>query len=161
MPSPVGILKIVASESGIIAVLWENDKPSRVKLPNLSESSAHPILNRAVQQLGQYFAGTRTNFDLPIEMRGTQFQNKVWQALQTIPYGLTKSYGQIANQINQPSACRAVGMANGRNPISIIVPCHRVIGSSGQLTGFAGGLDVKARLLQLERRRIDASVATL
>jgi methylated-DNA-[protein]-cysteine S-methyltransferase len=108
----------------------------------------------AVDQLAEYFAGERTEFDLELDLRGTEFQRRVWNALLTIPYGETRSYGEIAEQIDASGAARAVGLANGRNPIAIIVPCHRVIGASGQLTGYAGGLDRKRALLELEKRRV-------
>lgn len=107
----------------------------------------------AVGQLGAYFAGELTSFDVDLELVGTEFQRRVWAALQTIPYGETRSYGEIAAQIDAPGASRAVGLANGRNPIGIIVPCHRVIGSSGSLTGYGGGLDRKRALLELEKTR--------
>jgi methylated-DNA-[protein]-cysteine S-methyltransferase len=107
----------------------------------------------AVRQLDEYFAGQRTEFDLDLDLAGTTFQRQVWAALQTIPYGETRSYGEIADQIGKPGAFRAVGLANGRNPIGIIVPCHRVIGASGSLTGYGGGLDRKQLLLDLEQER--------
>jgi methylated-DNA-[protein]-cysteine S-methyltransferase len=107
----------------------------------------------AVQQLEAYFAGERTDFDLELSLAGSEFQLRVWQALLTIPYGETRSYGEIAEQIGASGAARAVGLANGRNPIAIIVPCHRVIGASGSLTGYGGGLERKQSLLELERRR--------
>lgn len=107
----------------------------------------------AVEQLEAYFAGERTDFDLKLSLTGTEFQRRVWQALLTIPYGETRSYGEIAEQIGASGAARAVGLANGRNPIAIIVPCHRVIGASGSLTGYGGGLERKQSLLELERRR--------
>jgi len=150
--SPVGALKLVASDKGLAAILWENDSPRRVPLTGLVENDRHPVLLKAERQLEEYFAGSRQAFDLPLDMRGTTFQKDVWEALLAIPYGETRSYGQLAKQLGRPSASRAVGAANGRNPISIVVPCHRVIGSSGKLTGFAGGLDVKARLLDMERK---------
>ena len=105
----------------------------------------------AVEQLGRYFAGELTEFNFPLALEGTEFQREVWAALQTIPYGETRSYGEIAKAIGRPGASRAVGLANGHNPISIIVPCHRVIGASGSLTGYGGGIDRKLALLQLER----------
>ncbi|MGO4518165.1 methylated-DNA--[protein]-cysteine S-methyltransferase [Terriglobus sp. 2YAB30_2] len=148
--SPVGALKLVASDKGLAAILWENDSPRRVPLTGLVENDRHPVLLKVERQLEEYFAGSRRAFDLPLDMRGTTFQKDVWEALLAIPYGETRSYGQLAKQLGRPSASRAVGAANGRNPISIVVPCHRVIGSSGKLTGFAGGLDVKARLLDME-----------
>ena len=150
--SPVGALKLVASDKGLAAILWENDSPRRVPLTGLVENDRHPVLLKAKRQLEEYFAGARRAFDLPLDMRGTTFQKDVWEALLAIPYGETRSYGQLAKQLGRPSASRAVGAANGRNPISIVVPCHRVVGSSGKLTGFAGGLDVKARLLDLEKK---------
>jgi methylated-DNA-[protein]-cysteine S-methyltransferase len=107
----------------------------------------------AVEQLEAYFAGERTDFDLELSLAGSEFQRRVWQALLTIPYGETRSYGEIAEQIGASGAARAVGLANGRNPIAIIVPCHRVIGASGSLTGYGGGLERKQSLLELERRR--------
>jgi methylated-DNA-[protein]-cysteine S-methyltransferase len=110
------------------------------------------VLLETEQQLNDYFAGTRKSFALKLDFNGTEFQKKVWAALLTIPFGETRSYGQIAKQIKKPKAVRAVGAANGRNPISIIAPCHRVIGSTGKLTGFAGGLEAKALLLALEGR---------
>ena len=106
----------------------------------------------AVEQLKAYFAGERTDFDLELSLAGSEFQRRVWQALLTIPYGETRSYGEIAEQIGASGAARAVGLANGRNPIAIIVPCHRVIGASGSLTGYGGGLDRKRTLLEMERR---------
>lgn len=150
--SPVGELTLVADAEGLAAILWENDRPGRVPLGPLREDASHPVLVETERQLGEYFAGTRRSFDMPLSFAGTDFQKQVWGALLTIPFGETRSYGEIANQLGKPSAARAVGAANGRNPISIIAPCHRVIGSSGQLTGFAGGLDAKTFLLDHERQ---------
>jgi methylated-DNA-[protein]-cysteine S-methyltransferase len=150
MSSPVGRLKLVATDDGLSGILWENDRPSRVCLNPQAEDAGHPVLVEAERQLGEYFAGRRKAFSLKLDLEGTAFQRKVWSALLTIPFGETRSYGQIARQIGNPDAVRAVGAANGRNPVSIVTPCHRVIGSTGKLTGFAGGLDVKARLLALE-----------
>lgn len=152
MPSPVGRLTLVASDTGLAAVLWENDDPRRVPLTIAGEDARHPVLREAERQLKQYFAGARTAFDLPLDFHGTDFQKRVWAALLAIPFGETRSYGEIARTLGKPSASRAVGAANGRNPISIIAPCHRVIGAGGQLTGFAGGLKAKAHLLALETR---------
>lgn len=149
--SPVGRLTLVASDRGLAAILWEKDNPRRVPLGNVVESDSHPVLLETERQLQEYFAGTRRKFTLPLDFRGTEFQRRVWNALLTIPFGQTRSYAQIAQQIGCPAAVRAVGAANGRNPLSIIAPCHRVVGSNGQLTGFAGGLEVKAKLLSLER----------
>ncbi|WP_223521095.1 methylated-DNA--[protein]-cysteine S-methyltransferase [Pseudomonas sp. GL-B-19] len=150
LASPVGELKLVAKDARLAAILWENDKPNRVRLGPMLEAPDNPILVRAVQQLQEYFAGTRNRFELELDFAGTDFQKTVWQALLTIPFGETRSYSQIAEQIGNPSAVRAVGAANGKNPISIVAPCHRVIGASGKLTGFAGGLEAKERLLTLE-----------
>lgn len=148
--SPVGTLKLVASDTGLAAILWPNDDPARVRLGAPIEDDAHPVLLEAERQLREYFEGHRKTFDLKLDFNGTEFQRKVWSALLTIPYGETRSYAQIARQIGRPDAVRAVGAANGKNPISIVAPCHRVIGSSGQLTGFAGGLEAKAFLLAHE-----------
>ena len=150
MASPVGTLTLVASDKGLAAILWENDKPGRVRLNIVSQDRKHPVLLETERQLKEYFAGTRKAFKLPLDFVGTDFQKKVWKALLAIPFGETRSYAQIARQVGKPTAVRAVGAANGRNPISIIAPCHRVIGTNGKLTGFAGGLDAKARLLALE-----------
>jgi methylated-DNA-[protein]-cysteine S-methyltransferase len=150
MDSPVGILTLVASEMALSAVVWENDDPQRVRLGNLCESREHPILVEAEHQLCHYFAGDRQSFDLQLDFVGTDFQTKVWSALLAIPYGQTRSYAEIASAISNPRAVRAVGAANGRNPISIIAPCHRVIGSNGHLVGYAGGLAAKQYLLALE-----------
>ena len=151
--SPVGELTLVASDAGLVAILWENDPPGRVRLNLDVEDNRHPVLVEVERQLDEYFAGRRKQFTLPLDMSGTAFQREVWNALLTIPFGETRSYAQIAQQIGNPTAVRAVGAANGKNPLSIVAPCHRVVGSTGALTGFAGGLDVKARLLALEGAR--------
>jgi len=150
MISPVGPLKLVAGDRGLAAVLWENDDPRRVRLGAMAEGPDHPVLVQAGQELEAYFAGRRRTFSVPLDFAGTPFQTRVWTALTAIPFGETRSYGQLAAQLGMPSAARAVGAANGRNPISIIAPCHRVVGAGGQLTGFAGGLAAKAFLLRLE-----------
>ncbi len=149
--SPVGELTLVADGCGLAAILWENDKPDRVRLGTLIENPDHPVLLETERQLSEYFAGTRRSFDVTLSFAGTDFQKRVWAALLAIPFGETRSYGEIAEQLGAPGASRAVGAANGRNPISIIAPCHRVVGSNGKLTGFAGGLEAKAFLLDLER----------
>lgn len=149
-PSPVGKLKLIASDKSLVAILWEEDSPRRVRLGDMSERVGHPVLLKAEKQLSEYFSGKRREFELPLEMRGTAFQTSVWEALLAIPFGETRSYGQLANQLGNPRATRAVGAANGRNPLSIVVPCHRVVGSTGKLTGFAGGLRAKDFLLGLE-----------
>jgi methylated-DNA-[protein]-cysteine S-methyltransferase len=150
--SPYGKLKLVASEKGLAAVLWENDDPRRVRLGALKPGSDNRFLNEAEKQLKAYFAGRLKKFTVPLDFNGTDFQKSVWAALLTIPFGETRSYGEIARQIGRPEASRAVGAANGRNPISIITPCHRVLGSNGRLTGFAGGLEAKDHLLKHEGR---------
>lgn len=152
MPSPVGQLKLVASDQGLVAILWENDNPKRVKLGAIQEYNTYPLLIETQKQLQEYFEGARRSFSLPLDFAGTEFQKKVWQALLTIPFGETRSYGQIATKIGRNKSSRPVGAANGRNPISIITPCHRVIGTSGQLTGFAGGLERKVFLLNHEQK---------
>lgn len=148
--SPVGTLTLVANGSNLAAILWENDQPTRVRLGVMHPDETNPVLLETERQLIEYFAGKRTCFDVPLEFSGTNFQKQVWAALLTIPFGETRSYRDIAEQVGNVKAVRAVGAANGRNPISIIAPCHRVIGASGDLTGFAGGLKVKERLLVLE-----------
>jgi len=148
--SPVGQLKIVADDKTLIAILWDNERENRVKLPELVEKKNDPFLLEVEKQLNEYFNHQRVNFNVPLQMRGTAFQEAVWQLLCKIPYGSTWSYKDIAEKIDRPKAVRAVGAAIGRNPISIIIPCHRVIASDGNLTGFAGGLDRKKTLLDLE-----------
>jgi len=148
--SPVGTLTLVTSDFGLVALLWEDDNPARVPLPSLVQAD-HPILCLAAKELTEYFAGRRKGFSIPLDMRGTFFQKQVWEALLDIPFGETRTYGQLAKQLGKPNHSRAIGAANARNPVSIIVPCHRVIGHSGNLTGFAGGLAAKAHLLALER----------
>jgi methylated-DNA-[protein]-cysteine S-methyltransferase len=150
--SPVGKLKLLASDKGLVAVLWEKEKPNRICLGEAEERETHPVLIKAERQIAEYFAGKRRSFSVPIDMRGTSFQKQVWDALLAIPFGETRTYGDLAKRIGRPQAARAVGAASGRNPISIIVPCHRVVGSTGKLTGFAGGLEAKMRLLELEGR---------
>lgn len=150
--SPIGTLKLVTGDEGLVGVLWEKDRPRRVNLPDLVENPAHPLLLRTEKELNEYFSRSRKSFTVPLDMRGTCFQKQVWEALLGIPFGETRTYGQLAKQLGNPKATRAVGAANGRNPIAIIVPCHRVIGFSGKLTGFAGGLDAKDHLLKLEGR---------
>lgn len=151
--TPVGRLMLVATDRGLAAILWENDDPKRVRLSPLVEDNRHPVLLETERQLAGYFSGKLERFTVPFDPVGTTFQREVWDALSTIPFGETRSYAQIAEQIGRPKAVRAVGAANGKNPLSIVVPCHRVIGSNGKLTGFAGGLEIKSRLLALEAGR--------
>jgi methylated-DNA-[protein]-cysteine S-methyltransferase len=150
--SPVGRLRLVASDAGLRAILWPDDGPTRVRLDESVDDPGHAVLAVAVVQLGEYFAGTRTEFDVPLDPVGTDFQRSVWAALRTIPFGTTVSYGEQAERLGDRRKARAVGAANGRNPISIVVPCHRVIGANGTLTGFAGGTEAKAWLLAHEQR---------
>ena len=151
--APVGELRLFATDKGLTAILWQNDRPGRVRLGEWRAAPDHPVLRQAERELGEYFAGTRTNFSVALDMVGTDFQKQVWAALRDIPFGETRSYADIARRIGRPRACRAVGAANGRNPVSIVTPCHRVVGTDGTLTGFAGGLEAKAYLLGLEGRR--------
>jgi methylated-DNA-[protein]-cysteine S-methyltransferase len=156
--SPVGALTIVASNIGVRAILWPNDNPARVRLADTIEDPHHAVIATAAVQLAEYFAGDRTEFDVPLDAVGTEFQRSAWDALRTIPYATTISYGEQAAQMGDHKKARAVGAANGRNPISIIVPCHRVVGANGALTGFAGGTDTKAWLLAHERHSITPGV---
>jgi methylated-DNA-[protein]-cysteine S-methyltransferase len=151
IPSPVGDLKLIAADQGLAAIRWNNNRPKRNPSGTLVEDDNHPILLETERQLNEYFQGKRKSFSLKLQLIGTKFQINVWHALLTIPFGETRSYGQLARQLGNPSAMRAVGAANGRNPIPIVVPCHRVIGASGDLVGFGGGLQMKAQLLELER----------
>ena len=155
IPSPLGTIAIAATSEGL-AGLWfaDNQRYLPVELAGPAawpEADEHPVLQQTGQQLAEYFAGQRSQFDLPLDLRcGTDFQQSVWQALLVIPHGKVTSYGEVSRRIGHPAAVRAVGGAIGRNPVSIIVPCHRVTGSSGALTGYAGGLERKTALLRLE-----------
>lgn len=144
--APVGDLVITYQDGAVIAL-------KRADETALPEDAPNALTEEVCRQLDEYFAGTRTAFDFPLRLQGTPFQEKVWAALRDIPYGETRSYQQIAQAIGQPKACRAVGMANHRNPIYIVVPCHRVVGANGALTGYGGGLDMKKALLELEARQ--------
>lgn len=148
--SPIGAL-LVTAEDGAITRVWMSEQRHRATQADPSWQRDDDIFGEVTRQLDEYFAGERTTFDVPLAPSGTAFQLEVWVALQTIPYGTTCSYGELAAQIGRPGASRAVGLANGRNPISIIIPCHRVIGSTGTLTGYGGGLERKKWLLDLER----------
>jgi methylated-DNA-[protein]-cysteine S-methyltransferase len=147
--SPIGLLTLAGSGS----VLTNLRMVDQTYEPDRADWSPDPrAFDDAVEQLIAYFAGELTDFDIELELRGTEFQRRVWNALRTIPYGETRSYGEIAEQIGAPGSARAVGWANGHNPIAIVVPCHRVIGANGSLTGFGGGLDRKRTLLELEKQ---------
>lgn len=149
--SPHGQMTIQANDIGLLGVWFEIQTTQPQELGAYSDD--HAILNQTKIQLEEYFSGSRTQFDLPLAAKGTDFQQSVWQALCKIPYGETWSYQQLADEIGNPKAVRAVGLANGKNPISVIVPCHRVIGKNGKLTGYAGGVETKEKLLQLERSK--------
>lgn len=146
--SPLGGLRLVAEELGLRTVWFIRGRTQEAPDQEWKEDAA--FFADVIRQLRAYFAGELREFEIPLLMEGTEFQKRVWKALQTIPYGETISYGQLAKQIGDPKAVRAVGAANGQNPIPIIVPCHRVIGSDGSLTGFGGGLENKKKLLELE-----------
>ena len=148
-PSPVGPLLIAASDVGVHAIEFHAPRHAVARDARWIEGD-HPLLDALAAQLDAYFAGARTTFDLPLAPEGTDFQRTVWHALATIPFGATCTYADIAARIGKPSAVRAVGAANGRNPIPIVLPCHRVIGADGSLTGFGGGLPTKRFLLELE-----------
>ena len=156
MESPVGVLTLIASGEGLQAILWDSDRTSlkyETLLKGSSRDAGHSILTEAKMQLHEYFQGKRQVFDLPLILKGTDFQVQVWQQLLQIPYGQTLSYGEQAARMGDKNKARAVGRANGENPISIIIPCHRVIGKNGSLTGFGGGLAKKALLLKLEAEK--------
>lgn len=155
MESPIGPLTIVQRDGTLIAVLMDGHRKPPVDTPDWGDQ-VDDALPEATRQLTEYFAGQRTEFDLQLSPSGTDFQRQVWEALTEIPYGETRSYGQLATAIGRPGASRAVGAANSRNPVSIVVPCHRVIGASGMLTGYSGGPERKQFLLDLERANIAA-----
>lgn len=146
--TPIGLLKIAEDGGAITEIRLAEDS-----LPLDVEQNKTPLLIEAKRQLTEYFGDRRKVFDLPLAPKGTPFQQKVWAALQTIPYGETRSYKQIAEQIGNPKACRAVGLANNKNPIILVIPCHRVIGADGRLVGYAGGVWIKEKLLELEQAK--------
>lgn len=148
--TPVGLIGIAEDEVGICKLFFATEEQMRDESSTIKMQT--PLLKEAWRQVGEYFAGQRRRFELPLSLHGTPFQKQVWQALQGIPYGKVCCYGEIAEKLGRPKAARAVGMANHNNPVAIIVPCHRVIGKNGTLTGYAGGLDKKQALLELERR---------
>jgi methylated-DNA-[protein]-cysteine S-methyltransferase len=149
--TPIGKLTVVAADTGIRRILWDGEAP-----PEGAFEGGSDILDAAVTQIQEYFGGGRTTFDLPLDLGGTPFQQKVWLELGSIPFGTTISYGEQARRIGRPQAARAVGAANGRNPVPVVLPCHRVIGSGGALTGFGGGLDTKRTLLRHEAEVLGA-----
>lgn len=145
--TPIGLLQIIATDEAIIGV-----KPIDYVENIAANEAANTLVKKCKSELEEYFAGTRTSFDLPLKFEGTDFQKQVWQQLKRIPYGETKTYGKIAKSIDKPKAARAIGMANHNNPILIIVPCHRVIGADGSLTGYAAGIEAKKYLLEFEKK---------
>jgi methylated-DNA-[protein]-cysteine S-methyltransferase len=150
--SPLGPLLLAADEAGLREIRFMNGRHTTQREPSWKENRVP--LSETIQQLQAYFAGERENFDLQLAPEGTPFQLEVWRRLCDIPYGETISYGELAGRIGNPKASRAVGLANGSNPIPIVIPCHRVIGSNGKLTGYGGGLPIKEKLLALERRQL-------
>ncbi|GAA1787975.1 methylated-DNA--[protein]-cysteine S-methyltransferase [Actinomadura chokoriensis] len=163
LDSPVGPLTLVATGGALSGLYMEKQRhlPSEETFGAPGDPDAEPFATAAAQ-LTAYFAGELTEFDVPLDLHGTPFQQRVWAALQEIPYGETTTYGELAAELGNPSASRAVGLANGRNPVGVIVPCHRVVGSTGSLTGYGGGLDRKRYLLDFERKtRTRAEEATL
>ncbi|SEJ50242.1 methylated-DNA-[protein]-cysteine S-methyltransferase [Dyadobacter sp. SG02] len=149
MASPTGTLTLIASEKGLRAVLWMYDS-KKSSIDCGIEDPSHPLLLEAERQLNEYFAKKRQTFELELDFIGSEFQVQVWEAMLTIPFGETRTYGDIARQIGNPDSVRAVGGAANKNPIPIIAPCHRVVGANGKLVGFGGGLENKALLLELE-----------
>jgi methylated-DNA-[protein]-cysteine S-methyltransferase len=153
LATPIGVLTLIASDRGLTRVLFENedraDARLRTEIPVADGDDQ--TLAAAAGQMEEYFAGTRRRFDLPLDLGGTDFQRQAWLALADVPYGETATYGEQADRIGRPGAFRAVGAANGRNPVPVVLPCHRIIGADGSLTGFGGGLEVKQRLLDHER----------
>jgi methylated-DNA-[protein]-cysteine S-methyltransferase len=148
--SPIGRLRLIADGDRLVGIWFEHGRDAARGAPGL-ENRPSPVLYRTRRQLEEYFAGERQRFDLPLDPRGTDFQRRVWQRLGSIAYGETTTYGALARELGDPGASRAVGLANGSNPLPIVIPCHRVIGADGSLTGFGGGLPVKQALLELER----------
>lgn len=152
--SPVGPLALVSDGEHLTGVFFQGHRHAPAYLGDeVALDQAPPVLREAATQLEEYFRGERQDFDLPVAATGTEFQQRVWALLRTIPYGRTWSYGRLAAALGQPGASRAVGLANGRNPVSIVVPCHRVVGSTGSITGYGGGVARKQQLLDLEQDR--------
>jgi len=150
--APIGVLTVVGSDLGIRYVLFSNDAhPKPLERLHISDTDIHDSVNNAITQLDEYFVGSRRDFELPLDLQGTEFQVAAWNALADIPYGRTASYGQQAASIGRPKAVRAIGGANGRNPVAIVLPCHRIVGADGSLTGFGGGIEVKKWLLDHEQ----------
>ena len=146
--SPIGYLEIIANDNALVAIKQAQAVPAKAKN---NSSTSNKVINQTITELKDYFSGKTKQFSVPISFKGTEFQNKIWNTLLTIPYGQTTSYAEIAKKIGNPKAVRAVGSAIGRNPIPVIIPCHRVITSDGKMGGFAWGIDVKKELLKVER----------
>lgn len=155
--SPIGRLRLIASGEHLVGIWFEQGRDATRNDETLIEGTS-PVIERARTQLEEYFRGDRREFDLPLAPRGTEFQQRVWRRLRQIQYGTTTTYGALAGDLGNPNASRAVGLANGSNPIPIVIPCHRVIGANGALTGFGGGLPIKSALLELERRQAQAEL---
>ena len=150
--APFGVVTVIGSDLGIRFVMFSNDAhPKPLEKLHISDTEMHDSVNDAITQLDEYFAGSRRDFELPLDLQGTEFQIAAWNALAEIPYGRTASYGQQAASIGRPKAVRAIGGANGRNPVAIVLPCHRIVGADGSLTGFGGGIEVKKWLLDHEQ----------
>jgi methylated-DNA-[protein]-cysteine S-methyltransferase len=147
--SSLGDIFICATDRAVTGILWKQRED--ISLTRQNKGKAYLLAQTAKKQTEEYLQGERVDFNFPIQIQGTQFQEKVWKMLMKIPYGKTWTYADLANKIKNPKAVRAVGMANGRNALSIVIPCHRVIGKSGRLTGYAGGVDIKKKLLELEQ----------
>ena len=150
--APFGVVTVIGSDLGIRFVMFSNDAhPKPLEKLHISDTEIHDSVNDAITQLQEYFVGSRYDFELPLDLQGTEFQVAAWNALAEIPYGRTASYGQQAASIGRPKAVRAIGGANGRNPVAIVLPCHRIVGADGSLTGFGGGIEVKKWLLDHEQ----------
>jgi methylated-DNA-[protein]-cysteine S-methyltransferase len=150
--APFGVVTVIGSDLGIRFVMFSNDAhPKPLERLHISDTDIHDSVDNAITQLDEYFAGSRHDFELPLDLQGTEFQVAAWNALADIPYGRTASYGQQAASIGRPKAVRAIGGANGRNPVAIVLPCHRIVGADGSLTGFGGGIEVKKWLLDHEQ----------
>jgi len=158
--APFGVVTVVGSGLGIRFVLFSNDAhPKPLEKLHISDTEIHESVNDAITQLEEYFAGSRLDFELPLDLQGTEFQIAAWNALAEIPYGRTASYGQQAASIGRPKAVRAIGGANGRNPVAIVLPCHRIVGADGSLTGFGGGIEVKKWLLDHEQSTLRSATS--
>ena len=158
--APFGVVTVIGSDLGIRYVMFNNDAhPKPLEKLHISDTDIHDSVNDAVTQLDEYFNGARRDFELPLDLQGTEFQVAAWNALAEIPYGRTASYGQQAASIGRPKAVRAIGGANGRNPVAIVLPCHRIVGADGSLTGFGGGIEVKKWLLDHEQSTLRSAAS--